>query len=71
MILTCYDLVNHMCIHCNDADNTSSVIISKLRIVHNIVSWLRGRACINHVAQVSDTAQVTRQVSLCKNEAGK
>ena len=37
MILTCYDLVNYMCIHCNDADNTSSVSISNLCIVHNIL----------------------------------
>ena len=37
MILTRYDLVNHMCIHCNDADNTSSEIISNLCIVHNIL----------------------------------
>ena len=48
---------------------TNNVMHICVQYVNLFVSWLRGRskencAYISHVAQVSDTAQVTRQVSL-------
>ena len=46
-----------------------SYTLHRVETVTVLVSWLRGNqrkncAYISHVAQVSDTVQVTRQVSL-------